>query len=53
MTNIETINNDKEFNSYFNNISDKTISRGEFDKIYEDYQKKVQEMYGGNGVDKD
>lgn len=32
---------------------DKTISRGEFDKIYEDYHEKVQEMYGGNGVDKD
>ncbi|MGV0966098.1 GLPGLI family protein [Empedobacter falsenii] len=53
MKSIETLKDDSIIKSYFNNISDKTISRGQFDKIYEDYQKKVQEMYGGNGVDKD
>ncbi|WP_282629529.1 GLPGLI family protein [Empedobacter sedimenti] len=52
MKSIETLKDDSTIKSYFNNISDKTISMEEFKKEYEEYQKKVQEMYGKK-VDRD
>lgn len=52
MKNIELLKDDAILKPYFNKVSDKTISMSDFMKIYDEYQKNIQEMYG-KGVDKD
>ena len=51
MKNIFFLKDDLELKPYFSKISNKTITTEEFDEIYKNYQKNVQEMYG-NKVDR-
>lgn len=52
LKNIEILKDDNQLKSYFDKISEQTISLEEFNDIYKAYQKNVQEMYGG-GIEKD
>lgn len=53
MKNIEILKDNTVLKLYFAKISENTITLAEFTKAYDEYQKNIQEMYGGNGVDKD